>query len=136
MNRDKYQIGYGKPPEHSRFKEGESGNSKGRPKGVKNTYTLLNEILNQKITVTENGKQVKISKRAAMLTQLTNKGVKGDTKAIATLFPYMLTTDIKEEEKAKVLESLSHDDREIIELYLSKNGNKKTKRKNKLWHKQ
>ena len=131
MNKDKYQIGYGKPPEHSRFKEGESGNSKGRPKGAKNTYTLLNEILSQKITVAENGKPLKISKRVAMLTQLINKGVKGDTKAIATLFPHMLMTDIKEEEKQKVLESLSRDDKEIIELYLSKNDNKKTKRKNK-----
>ena len=28
-----YAVGYGKPPQHSRFKPGRSGNPKGRPKG-------------------------------------------------------------------------------------------------------
>jgi hypothetical protein len=27
---DDYDVGYGKPPVHSRFKPGQSGNSKGR----------------------------------------------------------------------------------------------------------
>jgi hypothetical protein len=31
-----YEVGYGKPPEDTRFKPGQSGNSHGRPKGAKN----------------------------------------------------------------------------------------------------
>ena len=31
-----HEVGYGKPPKHTRFKPGQSGNSKGRPKGVRN----------------------------------------------------------------------------------------------------
>ena len=31
-----YEVGYGKPPKHSRFRPGKSGNPKGRPKGSKN----------------------------------------------------------------------------------------------------
>ena len=27
-----YEVGYGKPPKHSRFKPGQSGNPKGRPR--------------------------------------------------------------------------------------------------------
>lgn len=116
---EEYETGYGKPPKHSQFKSGQSGNKKGRPKGSKNLHTLLNKILNQKITIKENGQELKISKKSAMLTQLVNKGVKGDIKAISTLLPHILLADMKEEEKEKFLESLNKDDREIIEIYLS-----------------
>ena len=114
-----YEIGYGKPPQEHRFKPGFSGNSKGRPKGGKNTYTLLNEILSQKITVKENNDNIRISKKVAMLTQLVNKGVKGDIKAIKTLLPHMLMSDLKEEDREKVLASLNQDDRALIQMYLS-----------------
>ena len=55
------------PPLHSRFQKGKSGNAKGRPKGSCNTLKLLNDVLEQKITIVQEGKQVKISKKLAML---------------------------------------------------------------------
>lgn len=79
----------------------------------------MNDILNQKLEVIENGKKIKMSKKAAMLTQLINKAVKGDTKAISVLLPHILMADIKEEEKDQVMASLNHDDKAIIERYLS-----------------
>ena len=39
-------VGYGKPPRSRRFKPGQSGNPKGRPKGAKNRDTILRELLN------------------------------------------------------------------------------------------
>lgn len=114
------KSGYGNPPAEHRFKPGQSGNKKGRPKGSKNTYTLLQGILDQKITVTEGNKQIKISKKIAMLTQLVNKGVQGEIKAIAALLPHMLASDMKEEDKAKALAVLNSDDKKIIENYLSR----------------
>ena len=53
-----------------------------------------------------------------MLTQLVNKAVKGDIKAISTLFSHMLIVDAKEEDKIKVLAALNQDDKEIIALAL------------------
>lgn len=111
---DNLDMGYGKPPKNNQFKPGESGNKRGRPKGSKNTFTLLNAILNQNIHIKENGIDLKISKKNAMLTQLVNKGVKGDTKSITALLPYMLIADAKEEEKDKILSAMSQDDKEII----------------------
>ena len=50
-----YEVGYGKPPRHTRFKKGQSGNPRGRPSGSKNLKTLLNEALNERVVVTEEG---------------------------------------------------------------------------------
>ena len=115
MNKEK--IGFGQPPKSSQFKPGFSGNKKGRPKGSKNTLKLLNEALSQKISVNQNGKKTQISKKTAMLTQLINKGISGDLKAIQILFPYMLTIDMKEEEKEQVLKALSKNDQDIVDLF-------------------
>lgn len=114
-----YEIGYGKPPKDNQFKPGESGNKKGRPKGRKNLHTLLDEILNQKIIMKENGKTIRVSKKTAMLLQLVNKGVKGDTKAILSLAPYISIADIKAEERVQVLKALSKNDTQIVKNFVS-----------------
>ena len=40
-----YVVGYGKPPLHTRFQKGRSGNPNGRPRGKKNMSTLLSAAL-------------------------------------------------------------------------------------------
>ena len=76
-----YVVGYGKPPLHTRFQKGQSGNPKGRPRGKKNMSTLLNTALNASIIVVENGRCKKITKREAIVTQLVNKSASADLKA-------------------------------------------------------
>jgi hypothetical protein len=80
-----YEIGYGKPPKATRFKPGESGNSKGRPKGSKNLATLLEEELSATVPVTENGKRKMISKLRVAVKQLVNKCAGGDLKAFGVM---------------------------------------------------
>ncbi len=80
-----YEVGYRKPPRHSRFVKGLSGNPRGRPPGAKNLKTLLSKALNQLVVVTENGGQRKISKREAIVTQLVNRSAQADLKAIQIL---------------------------------------------------
>src|SRR5207237_10168804 len=76
-----YEVGYGKPPLHTRFQKGESGNPKGRPRGKKNMATLLSTALNASIVVVANGRRKKITKREAIVTQLVNKSAAADLKA-------------------------------------------------------
>jgi hypothetical protein len=64
-----YPVGYKKPPRHTQFKPGMSGNAKGRPKGAKNFATVLEHELRARIEVTENGKRKRISKREAIASR-------------------------------------------------------------------
>jgi len=82
-NDSRHTVGYKKPPRHTQFKPGQSGNVKGRPKGAKNFATVFQEELCVPIEVTENGKRKRISKRQAIAKQHINKAVAGDPKAAA-----------------------------------------------------
>jgi hypothetical protein len=50
-----YQVGPGKPPLHTRFKKGQSGNPRGQH--AQNLPVLLVAALNQPVAVTENGRR-------------------------------------------------------------------------------
>jgi Family of unknown function (DUF5681) len=80
MSKKDYAVGRGKPPVHTRFKKGQSGNPKGRRKGnvtVADVDAVLDQVLNSLIDVNENGRPQKMSKLRALLTQTVNKGLKG-----------------------------------------------------------
>jgi hypothetical protein len=77
--------GYGKPPKHTQFKKGQSGNPQGRPKHARNLKTDLTKILGQKISVREGDRTARVSKQEAMLMSLMAKALKGDTRAIGVL---------------------------------------------------
>ena len=90
MPKDKnkpYDVGYGKPPQDTRFKPGQSGNPKGKPKGAKNLATIVDNAINEKVVVIENGRRRKRSKMEVAITQLTNKAATGDQKALTLLLP-------------------------------------------------
>jgi hypothetical protein len=83
MSEDRsYEVGYGKPPKHSRFKPGQSGNPKGRKPGSRNVMTLLEETLFDAVKVRENGKVRRVPAIQACLLNLRNQAMKGDPKAL------------------------------------------------------
>lgn len=75
-----YDIGYGKPPKSTRFKTGQSGNTKGRPKGRKreDMLDLLTKELKSKLILKDGNK---ITKETALIRQLCNKASTGDYKS-------------------------------------------------------
>jgi Family of unknown function (DUF5681) len=78
--------GYKRPPLHTRFKPGQSGNPNGRPKKKGATFAeSIERELNTSITVVEAGKRRRITKLEAIVKQQTNKAVNGDPKATALL---------------------------------------------------
>lgn len=79
-----YAVGYGKPPAHSRFQKGRSGNPKGRPKGAKGFLASVQRELERKITVREGNRTIRISKGEAAAMRAVELALKGD-KAVLRL---------------------------------------------------
>jgi hypothetical protein len=79
-------VGYRKPPQHTRFTKGKSGNPKGRKQGSRNLKTDLFEELASKVIVKEGGKRRSLTKQQALLKRLVEQGFGGDYKAMALLF--------------------------------------------------
>ena len=78
-------VGYGNPPRHSRFKPGQSGNPRGRPKGPKSLHAAVHTALSERVTINEQGKRRQIAKQDAIAKQLVNKAAGGDVAAIKLL---------------------------------------------------
>lgn len=76
-----YDVGFGKPPKHGQFQKGQSGNPRGRPKGVANLATSLERAMNERVFITENGQRKQISKLDAAVKQVVNKATSGDARA-------------------------------------------------------
>jgi len=81
-----YEVGYGRPPLATRFKPGQSGNARGRPKGDKNLSTLTREKLQAKVAVREGGRERRMSKGEIGVTKLVNRFAEtGDPKLYLAL---------------------------------------------------
>jgi len=114
---DDYEVGYGKPPKHTRFKPGQSGNPKGRPKASKSFREEMAEELAEHLTVKEGGREVRLSKRRLMVKALFNKAAKGDVRAANAVLA--LATDASGEADDEP-ETLDADAPAILEALLKR----------------
>jgi hypothetical protein len=71
-----YEVGFGKPPKHTRFKKGGSGNPKGRPRKRPDLYSELTKVLREKVAV--EGQQEKITVQQALLLRLRDQALRGE----------------------------------------------------------
>jgi len=84
-DRKKSRVGYRNPPQQNRFKKGQSGNPKGRPKGKKNYRNRFHDIINEKVTINENGRRRKMPKFDIAVRQAINKALTGDPRGMKML---------------------------------------------------
>src|SRR5262244_2005271 len=117
-----YAVGYGKPPRHAGFQKGRSGNPKGRPKGSKNLATLIAQALDEKVTVTEEGRHRRITKRQLVVNQLVDRSAAADLRAIKQLTDIVQRAEQCREGSAVPPEpaQLSAPDREVVELFVAR----------------
>jgi hypothetical protein len=80
-----YRVGYSRPPKHTRWQKGQSGNPKGRPRKVP---VDLIDVVDASVSVTIGGKQRKISGFEASFRKLAQKALKGELRAMIRFVRY------------------------------------------------
>src|SRR5262245_9703511 len=119
---DEDQVGYGKPPRHTRFRKGRSGNPRGRPKGSKNLKTDLLEELSEPIPVRDPGRSRRVSKQRAVIKTLTARALQGNMHALAQLLNLTLRVIGSDGVAQSQDEQLTPEEREVLALALARLG--------------
>jgi hypothetical protein len=84
-----YEVGYGKPPEHSKWKKGQCGNPKRvRKRRVKLVAELVDEFLASEVEVVDNGVSQRRTAFEIIYLQLCNKAIAGNARALKVLKQY------------------------------------------------
>jgi Family of unknown function (DUF5681) len=119
----KYAVGYRRPPLHSRFKPGQSGNLKGRPAGRPNVKSMVERVIHQKLPVRQGEKTREMPMLEAMIHAHAVKAVKGDARSaglVLNLLPkagIFLDQDVQSHEQNRISLSPSGNSRPSRELF-------------------
>ena len=89
---DDYEVGYRRPPKHSQFKAGKSGNPRGRKKGSRGLKTDLAAELATRQTIQINKRPITDTRQRLLIMTLATRAASGDLKAAALLLPLIVNT--------------------------------------------
>jgi hypothetical protein len=85
----KYKVGYGRPPEHSKWKKGQCGNPKRiRRRPVKPVAELIDEFFAREVEVIDDGIPQRRTAFEVIYLQLCNKAMAGNRRALKVLKQY------------------------------------------------
>jgi hypothetical protein len=114
---DGFEVGYKKPPRHSRFQPGQSGNPRGRQKGVRNLESDVKQTLETPVKLNDGGKPKRVSTQQAALLRLREKALMGDARSLdrllqlAQIFNNVAATEPSSDK------SVAAEDQAILEAY-------------------
>jgi Family of unknown function (DUF5681) len=116
--RNDYEIGYRRPPVHTRFKVGNPGNPTGRRKKKKTVRQIFESAMMQRINVEQNGRSRSMTLQEVIIFKLVRTSAQGDLRAIRTTFAMW---EHYRDSSDTVLDpsELAAADRKILEEYLA-----------------
>jgi hypothetical protein len=114
------KVGYCRPPRATRFRPGQSGNPRGRPRKPKPIQELLATELRQRAPVRENGLEQKLPKLELVVKRLVHDAIQGNYPAVRLLIDLIKVTEEGSDQGLveRTIEELNAEDREILARYL------------------
>ena len=119
--KDTYAVGYRKPPAHSRFRKGQSGNPSGKARASKaeRAKDLLCQELYRLLSVREGGKLKRIPALHAVVRRLVAAAAQGNLAAQRTLLRNIQEIEAErraEQKAARQVDTRELSDEQLIEL--------------------
>ena len=85
---DDYKVGYGRPPLETRWRKGESGNPRKKPRRQVTIVEMLDRLLLSPVNITLNGETKRVPSLEAIISQLQVKEMSGSASASRILLKY------------------------------------------------
>lgn len=117
-----YAVGHARPPIHSRFKPGQSGNPTGRKKGSINLKTVMRRVAATEITLNDNGAQRRVSVLEGVVMRVAQDAIRGHQRSADTFID--LCDRHLPAEEGEAAAGMPQEDEDILARFLTK----KTKR--------
>lgn len=114
-----YETGFGKPPKSTRFEKGQSGNPSGRPKGARSMRSLLEELLDQPVTISVRGVPRQVPAKEAVLNRLLAQALTGKTQD-ADLLVRLIKFTLPEQFAEEADDQLNADETKLLEAIANK----------------
>ena len=116
----RYAVGYGKPPRHTRFQKGVSGNPRGKKKGHKGLKAIVEDVFREKVSIRTARGIRRVTKLDALVQKLMNDALTGDPRAVVQVIRLAKEAGLTQE--AGVIEAaaqeLSEEDNLILARYM------------------
>jgi hypothetical protein len=119
-SRMNYEVGYGKPPEHTKFKPGSSGNPRGRPKGSRGITAILDRAVQEKVVINEGGRRKTVTKFEAAMKQLANKAASGDLRASKLLISVLRMVEEQSPSPAEPSKTSKESDEKVLQSVMKR----------------
>jgi hypothetical protein len=116
MSKHDYKVGKGRPPKHTRFRKGQSGNPSGRKK-LPDVAQAAARVLEQMITVTQDGVRKKMPAIDAVLIKQLAKAMDGEFRAAEFLIKIVANDNTRRADGGQEDDAHDAGDADIIERY-------------------
>lgn len=114
-----YKVGKGRPPKHTRFRRGQSGNPSGKKKGTRSLKADVDDELRAIVSITENGRPRKITKQQLLVKSTLAKAIKGDNRATQQIFE-LVHRHLGTGDEASRQDALPAEDQAILDAYFAR----------------